>query len=172
MADGIGLCRSEHMFFEADRLTVMREMIFAETVEDRAASLERLLPMQKADFTELFQIMEGRPVCIRLLDPPLHEFLPADRSGLRDLAEALNLPLSKVTERVGQLSEYNPMLGLRGVRLGITVPEIYDMQARAIFEAAIDSGVNVAPEIMIPLVSACREVELVKSRLDATAAAV
>ena len=172
MADGIGLCRSEHMFFEADRLTVMREMIFAETVEDRAASLERLLPMQKADFTELFQIMEGRPVCIRLLDPPLHEFLPADRSGLRDLAEALSLPLSKVTERVGQLSEYNPMLGLRGVRLGITVPEIYDMQARAIFEAAIDSGVNVAPEIMIPLVSACREVELVKSRLDATAAAV
>ena len=107
-----------------------------------------------------------------MLDPPLHEFLPADRSGLRDLAEALNLPLSKVTERVGQLSEYNPMLGLRGVRLGITVPEIYDMQARAIFEAAIDSGVKVAPEIMIPLVSACREVELVKSRLDATAAAV
>ena len=172
LADGIGLCRSEHMFFEADRLTVMREMIFAENEEDRAASLERLLPMQRADFTELFQIMEGRPVCIRLLDPPLHEFLPADRSGLRDLAEALNLPLSRVTERVAQLSEYNPMLGLRGVRLGITVPEIYDMQARAIFEAAIDSGVDAAPEIMIPLVSACREVELVKARIDAAAAAV
>jgi len=172
LADGIGLCRSEHMFFEADRLTVMREMIFAENLEDRAASLERLLPMQRADFTELFQIMEGRPVCIRLLDPPLHEFLPADRSGLRDLAEALNLPLSRVTERVAQLSEYNPMLGLRGVRLGITVPEIYDMQARAIFEAAIDSGVDAAPEIMIPLVSACREVELVKARIDAAAAAV
>jgi pyruvate,orthophosphate dikinase len=172
LADGIGLCRSEHMFFEADRLTVMREMIFAENSEDRAASLERLLPMQRADFTELFQIMEGRPVCIRLLDPPLHEFLPADRSGLRDLAEALNLPLSRVTERVAQLSEYNPMLGLRGVRLGITVPEIYDMQARAIFEAAIDSGVDAAPEIMIPLVSACREVELVKARIDAAAAAV
>ena len=97
MADGIGLCRSEHMFFEADSLTVMREMIFAENEEDRAASLERLLPMQRADFTELFQIMEGRPVCIRLLDPPLHEFLPSDRSGLRDLAGALNLPLSRVT---------------------------------------------------------------------------
>ena len=172
LADGIGLCRSEHMFFEADRLTVMREMIFAENEDDRAASLERLLPMQRADFTELFQIMEGRPVCIRLLDPPLHEFLPADRSGLRDLAEALSLPLSRVTERVAQLSEYNPMLGLRGVRLGITVPEIYDMQARAIFEAAIDSGVDAAPEIMIPLVSACREVELVKARIDTAAAAV
>jgi pyruvate,orthophosphate dikinase len=172
MADGIGLCRSEHMFFEADRLTVMREMIFAENEADRAASLERLLPMQRADFTELFQIMEGRPVCIRLLDPPLHEFLPADRSGLRDLAEALSLPLSRVTERVEQLSEYNPMLGLRGVRLGITVPEIYEMQARAIFEAAIDSGVDASPEIMIPLVSACREVELVKARIDAAAAAV
>ncbi|HAJ85186.1 MAG TPA: pyruvate, phosphate dikinase, partial [Rhodobacteraceae bacterium] len=137
-ADGIGLCRSEHMFFEADRLSVMREMIFSENEADRATSLERLLPMQRADFTELFQIMEGKPVCIRLLDPPLHEFLPADRIGLRDLAETLNLPLSKVTERVAQMSEYNPMLGLRGVRLGITVPEIYDMQARAIFEAAID----------------------------------
>ena len=171
-ADGIGLCRSEHMFFEADRLSVMREMIFAENEVDRATSLERLLPMQRADFTELFQIMEGKPVCIRLLDPPLHEFLPADRIGLRDLAETLNLPLSKVTERVAQMSEYNPMLGLRGVRLGITVPEIYDMQARAIFEAAIDSGVAVEPEIMIPLVSACREVELVKTRIDATAAAV
>ena len=171
-ADGIGLCRSEHMFFEADRLSVMREMIFAENEVDRATSLERLLPMQRADFTELFQIMEGKPVCIRLLDPPLHEFLPADRIGLRDLAETLNLPLSKVTERVAQMSEYNPMLGLRGVRLGITVPEIYDMQARAIFEAAIDSGVAVEPEIMIPLVSACREVELVKTRIDAAAAAV
>jgi pyruvate,orthophosphate dikinase len=171
-ADGIGLCRSEHMFFEADRLSVMREMIFSENEADRATSLERLLPMQRADFTELFQIMEGKPVCIRLLDPPLHEFLPADRIGLRDLAETLNLPLSKVTERVAQMSEYNPMLGLRGVRLGITVPEIYDMQARAIFEAAIDSGVEVEPEIMIPLVSACREVELVKTRIDATAAAV
>lgn len=172
MADGIGLCRSEHMFFEADRLTVMREMIFAETSEDRKASLERLLPMQRNDFIELFQIMEGSPVTIRLLDPPLHEFLPADRPGLRDLAEALDLPLSEVIERVEQLSEYNPMLGMRGVRLGITVPEIYDMQARAIFEAALESGVDVAPEIMIPLVSAKREVELVKTRIDGVAAAV
>ncbi|MGB0799023.1 MAG: putative PEP-binding protein, partial [Planktomarina sp.] len=168
-ADGIGLCRTEHMFFDADRLTVMREMIFAETAADRQASLERLLPMQRADFIDLFQIMEGRSVCIRLLDPPLHEFLPADRPGMRDLAEALNLPLSVVTERVEQLSEHNPMLGMRGVRLGITVPEIYDMQARAIFEATVETGrrgEKVVPEIMIPLVSAMREVEMVKARVD------
>ncbi len=169
-ADGIGLCRTEHMFFEADRLTVMREMIFADQPEDRAAVLERLLPMQRADFTQVFKIMEGRPVCVRLLDPPLHEFLPSDRGGLRDLAAALGLPISQVTERARSLSEYNPMLGLRGVRLGITVPEIYDMQARAILEAALEVGVT--PEIMIPLVTARREVELVRKRIDAVAAAV
>ncbi|MEM6307077.1 MAG: putative PEP-binding protein, partial [Pseudomonadota bacterium] len=163
-ADGIGLCRSEHMFFEADRLTVMREMIFAETDADRAAALDRLLPMQRDDFTEIFRIMKDRPVTIRLLDPPLHEFLPSDRSGLRDMAEALGQPMSQLTARVEQLSEFNPMLGLRGVRLGITVPEIYDMQARAIFEAALQTGGAAHPEIMIPLVSAKREVELVKTR--------
>ncbi|MEQ9695722.1 pyruvate, phosphate dikinase [Shimia sp. SDUM112013] len=174
-ANGIGLCRTEHMFFEADRLTVMREMIFADAPEDRRSALEQLLPMQRADFIELFRIMEGQPVCIRLFDPPLHEFLPTERAGLRDLAEALNLPLSDVTRRVEALGEYNPMLGLRGVRLGITVPEIYDMQARAIFEATIAAsrdGAPVVPEIMIPLVSAKREVELVKTRIDAVAAAV
>ena len=174
-AGGIGLCRTEHMFFEADRLTVMREMIFANAAEDRRSALEQLLPMQRADFTELFRIMEGMPVCIRLFDPPLHEFLPSERTGLRDLAEALNLPLSDVTRRVEALEEYNPMLGMRGVRLGITVPEIYDMQARAIFEATIEAsrdGAPVVPEIMIPLVSAKREVELVKTRVDAVAAAV
>ncbi|MDQ7071888.1 MAG: putative PEP-binding protein [Rhodobacterales bacterium] len=174
-AQGIGLCRTEHMFFEANRLTVMREMIFADASEDRRAALDRLLPMQRDDFTELFRIMHGQPVCIRLFDPPLHEFLPHDRAGHRALAEALDLPLSDVTRRVDALSEYNPMLGMRGVRLGITVPEIYDMQARAIFEATIAANHDddpVVPEIMIPLVSAKREVELVKTRIDAVAAAV
>ncbi|WP_035262256.1 putative PEP-binding protein [Actibacterium mucosum] len=174
-ADGIGLCRTEHMFFEEDRLTVMREMIFANTAQDRAAALEQLLPMQRVDFTRLFDIMQGSPVCIRLFDPPLHEFLPHDREGMRELATALDLPLSDVTRRIDALTEFNPMLGMRGVRLGITVPEIYDMQARAIFEATITAqrnGIIVVPEIMIPLVSAKREVELVKSRIDAVAAAV
>ncbi|MEX5726943.1 pyruvate,orthophosphate dikinase [Rhodovulum iodosum] len=174
-AEGIGLCRTEHMFFEHDRLTVMREMIFADTPEDRASVLERLLPMQRDDFTRLFEIMQGLPVCIRLFDPPLHEFLPHSREGVREIAEALDLPLSDVSRRVQALSEFNPMLGMRGVRLGITVPEIYDMQARAIFEATIDASHNsapVVPEIMIPLVSAMREVELVKTRIDALAAAV
>ncbi|MBO9466141.1 pyruvate, phosphate dikinase [Tropicibacter sp. R15_0] len=174
-AEGIGLCRTEHMFFEADRITPMREMIFADTPEDRQAALAILLPMQRADFSELFRIMEGLPVVIRLFDPPLHEFLPSDRPGLRDLAEALDLPVSDVTRRVEALGEYNPMLGLRGVRLGITLPEIYDMQARAIFEATLDAledGDPVEPEIMLPLVSAKREVELIRSRIDAVAAAV
>lgn len=174
-AQGIGLCRTEHMFFDSGRLTVMREMIFAETSDDRRAVLERLLPMQRADFIQLFRIMQGQPVCIRLFDPPLHEFLPTDREGQHELADALGLPLSDVIRRVEAMAEYNPMLGLRGVRLGVTVPEIYEMQARAIFEATIEAskdGDPVVPEIMIPLVSARREVELVKSRVDAIAAAV
>ena len=175
-AEGIGLCRTEHMFFEPARLTVMREMIFTDSEVDRRAALERLLPMQRADFVELFTIMAGKPVCIRLFDPPLHEFLPNDREGLRGLAEALDLPLSDVTHRVEALSEFNPMLGLRGVRLGVTLPEIYDMQARAIFEATIEAsrqaGAAVVPEIMIPLVSARREVELVKGRIDQVAVSV
>ncbi|EET49000.1 putative PEP-binding protein [Thalassobium sp. R2A62] len=174
-AQGIGLCRTEHMFFDDDRLTVMREMIFADDAEDRRTTLDRLLPMQRADFIELFEIMAGQPVCLRLFDPPLHEFLPSDRAGLRDLAEALDRPLSDVTERVGELREYNPMLGMRGVRLGVSIPEIYEMQARAIFEATValaERGVIVRPEIMIPLVSARREVELVKTQIDALAAEV
>ncbi|MFY0619628.1 putative PEP-binding protein [Shimia sp.] len=174
-AEGIGLCRTEHMFFEADQLIAMREVIFANASDDRSMALQALLPMQREMFVELFEIMQGRPVCIRLFDPPLHEFLPTDRAGLRDLAEALNLPLSDVTRRVEALGEYNPMLGMRGVRLQITVPEILDMQARAIFEAMLDAsagGDPVVPEIMIPLVSAKREVELVKTRIDAVAAAV
>ncbi|MEO9649661.1 MAG: putative PEP-binding protein [Roseobacter sp.] len=174
-AEGIGLCRTEHMFFEPGRLTVMREMIFAESSQDRRAVLERLLPMQRTDFTQLFRIMEGKPVCIRLFDPPLHEFLPTDRAGQRELADALALPLSDVTRRIEAMMEYNPMLGLRGVRLGVTVPEIYEMQARAIFEATLDAsadGAPVVPEIMIPLVSARREVELVKASIDGVASAV
>ena len=174
-AEGIGLCRTEHMFFDDDGLTVMREMIFARTADDRRAALERLLPMQRRDFIELFEIMAGQPVCIRLFDPPLHEFLPSSREGQRELAEALDMPLSDVTRRIEAMSEFNPMLGLRGVRLGVTWPEIYDMQARAIFEATIEAahrGAPVVPEIMIPLVSAKREVELVKTRVDAVAAAV
>ena len=174
-AQGIGLCRTEHMFFDPSRLTVMREMIFAASSEDRRAVLERLLPMQRDDFTQLFRIMQGKPVCIRLFDPPLHEFLPTDRAGQRELAEALGLALSDVTRRIEAMSEYNPMLGLRGVRLGVTVPEIYEMQAQAIFEATLDAsedGEPVVPEIMIPLVSAKREVELVKTSIDGVAAAV
>ena len=173
--DGIGLCRTEHMFFDPVRLTVMREMIFAATPQDRAAALERLLPMQRADFTDLFALMDGLPVCIRLLDPPLHEFLPSEGEGVRALAEALDRPLSEVRARIASMQEHNPMLGMRGVRLGIALPEIYEMQARAIFEAtvtALDRGAVVVPEIMIPLVTASREVELVGRRIDAVAAAV
>ncbi|MDO6589053.1 pyruvate, phosphate dikinase [Loktanella sp. D2R18] len=174
-AEGIGLCRTEHMFFDGDRLGVMREMIFAESSDDRRAVLDRLLPMQRGDFEALFTIMAGKSVCVRLFDPPLHEFLPSDKAGLRDLAEQLALPLSDVTERVNALSEYNPMLGMRGVRLGIAIPEIYDMQAQAIFEAMVavgEAGVDISAEIMIPLVSAMREVELVKTRVDSVANAV
>ncbi|WP_425010625.1 putative PEP-binding protein [Paracoccus alkanivorans] len=174
-ARGIGLCRTEHMFFDTDRLPAMREMIFANSPEDRKLALDRILPMQRRDFIDLFEIMAGLPVTIRLFDPPLHEFLPHDRAGLRELAESLDLPLSDVTRRVDALTEFNPMLGMRGVRLGIAVPEIYEMQARAIFEATVESsrkGKPVVPEIMIPLVSAMREVELVQNRIGAVAEAV
>jgi pyruvate,orthophosphate dikinase len=174
--DGIGLVRTEHMFFDPHRLTVMRELIFADKPADRQDALNLLLPMQRGDFVEIFALMEEQSVCIRLLDPPLHEFLPKSREQVVALAEAMNLPLSKVIERVEELEEVNPMLGTRGVRLGITVPEIYEMQARAIFEAATDvhksTGRKVHPEIMVPLVSANREVELVKARVDAIASAV
>ncbi len=174
--DGLGLCRTEHMFFDAARITVMREMILADTDADRQEALDRLLPMQRADFVELFEIMRGLPVTIRLLDPPLHEFLPQDPREIRALAAAMGLPAEQVTARAHDLAEVNPMLGMRGVRLGITMPAIYDMQARAIFEAAIavnrDARAPVVPEVMIPLVSAFREVEIVKARVDAIAAAV
>ena len=174
--DGIGLCRTEHMFFEAERITVMREMILAETPDERRAALDRLLPMQRDDFREIFEIMRGLPVTIRLLDPPLHEFLPTGDEEMAALAAATGLSEPAVRARARGLGEVNPMLGMRGVRLGVVMPEIYEMQARAIFEAAIavnrDQGAAVAPEVMIPLVSANREVELVKSRIDAVAAEV
>jgi pyruvate,orthophosphate dikinase len=174
--DGLGLCRTEHMFFDAARITVMREMILADSDAGRQEALDRLLPMQRADFHELFEIMHGLPVTIRLLDPPLHEFLPQDPDELHDLAAAMHLPVAQVVARARDLAEVNPMLGMRGVRLGVTMPAIYDMQARAIFEAAIavnrEAQAPVVPEVMIPLVSANREVELVKARVDAIATAV
>ena len=174
-AKGIGLCRTEQMFFEDDRLIVMREMIFADTNKERKVALEQLLPMQRADFMKIFKIMDGFPVCIRLFDPPLHEFLPRERQEMLELAEALDLSVSKIVERTKELSEFNPMLGMRGVRLGITLPEIYEMQVRAIFEATVltqKSGMLIVPEIMVPLVSTQKEVELVRVNIESTANAV
>ena len=174
-AEGIGLCRTEHMFFGEARLTVMREMIFADSAEERRSALDQLLGMQRSEFESMFEIMEGCPVCVRLFDPPLHEFLPHDRDEMQELAEALDLPISSVIARAEELREFNPMLGLRGVRLGVTVPEIYEMQARAIFEAAVNAnrnGGSIIPEIMVPLVSAHREMELVRKRVDLVAQSV
>jgi pyruvate,orthophosphate dikinase len=168
-AEGIGLCRTEQMFFEKDRLLAMREMIFADSNADRKVALDQLLPMQRSDFEEIFQIMDGLNVCIRLFDPPLHEFLPRERQEMLELAEALDLPVSKIAERTKDLSEFNPMLGMRGVRLGITLPEIYEMQARAIFEATVlaqKANISIVPEIMIPLVSTRKEVQLIHSYVE------
>ncbi len=171
--DGIGLCRTEHMFFAPERVQVMREMILAPDAVARKAALDLLMPMQKADFVELFEIMRGQPVTIRLLDPPLHEFMPVDEAGMAALAQAMSMSVRQVARRAEELSEVNPMLGKRGVRVGVTTPEIYEMQARAIFEAAAEvraiTGEAVVPEIMIPLVSANREVELIKARIEAVA---
>ena len=174
-ADGIGLCRTEHMFFEEERLTVMQEMIFAESPGMRRQVLDELLPMQRNDFMALLTEMSDRPVCIRLFDPPLHEFLPRDRDEIANLAIALNLTEHDIASRADELKEFNPMLGMRGVRLGIVLPEIYEMQARAIFEATVEvgrRGIRAIPEIMIPLVSANREVELVKLTVEKVAASV
>ncbi len=168
-ADGIGLCRTEHMFYAKDRLEVMQHMILAKDVHTRRAAIDQLLPMQRADFLEIFDIMEGRPVTIRLLDPPLHEFLPKQDDQIGDLARTMGLSTPETRQRIADLEEFNPMLGRRGVRLGVTMPEVYEMQARAIFEAAIASaaaGRPVQPEIMVPLVSAAREVELIKAQLE------
>ena len=175
-AEGIGLCRTEHMFFLRGRIAAMREMILAETVDERCAALAKLLPMQRADFVELFESMPGRPVTIRLLDPPLHEFLPHGEAELREMAAQMELPVAKIAARAAELAEFNPMLGKRGCRIGISYPEIYEMQARAIFEAALiaaeAAGAPVKPEIMIPLVSAVRELEVLQERINAVARAV
>ena len=175
-AEGIGLCRTEHMFFDGSRIMAMREMILAEDAAGRRQALDKLLPMQTADFTELFDIMRGKPVTIRLLDPPLHEFLPQSEADMAEVAKALNLPLEKVRQRTRALHEFNPMLGHRGCRLAVSYPEIADMQARAIFEAAIEAaqktGAAVTPEIMVPLVSVKPEFDLIKARIDAVAETV
>lgn len=170
-AEGIGLCRTEHMFFDADRIAAVREMILSETKEGRETALAKILPMQRKDFVELFTIMAGLPVTIRLLDPPLHEFLPHSEEDVNAVAAATGLDGAKLLQRAKDLHEFNPMLGHRGCRLGITFPEIYEMQARAIFEAAIEvanaSGTAPIPEIMIPLVSTKKELEILKGRVVA-----
>ena len=161
-AEGIGLCRTEHMFFGGDRIKAVREMIIADTSDDRRKALAKLLPMQREDFIGIFKVMEDRPVTIRTLDPPLHEFLPHTDKELQELADDLGVPFQKIKERVESLKEFNPMLGHRGCRLGITYPEITEMQAQAILEAACEvkkQGIDVKPEIMIPLVSHVNELK-------------
>jgi pyruvate,orthophosphate dikinase len=167
-AEGIGLCRTEHMFFEGERIVAVREMILAPDLEGRKAALAKLLPMQRADFEGIFRAMDGLPVNIRLLDPPLHEFLPQDAEGQAEMAKVMGVSVETVHRRVEQLHEFNPMLGHRGCRLGITFPEIYRMQVRAIAEAALDAGaagVKAVPEIMIPLIGTVKELAYLKAEL-------
>jgi pyruvate,orthophosphate dikinase len=175
-AEGIGLCRTEHMFFDGARIIAMREMILADNEKERRAALDKLLPMQRSDFVELFEIMAGLPVTIRLLDPPLHEFLPKTDEEVAEVAAALNVPAEKLRQRTDALHEFNPMLGHRGCRLAVSYPEIAEMQARAIFEAAVEAGKRtgapVVPEIMVPLVGLAKELDFVKARIDAVAEAV
>ena len=175
-AEGIGLCRTEHMFFEETRIRTVREMILADDEESRRAALAKLLPMQREDFVELFEIMKGLPVTIRLLDPPLHEFLPHTQAEVEEVAKAMNTDAKKLADRARDLAEFNPMLGFRGCRLAIAYPEIAEMQARALFEAAIEAGKStgelVVLEVMVPLIATKMEFDLVKARIDATAQAV
>ena len=172
-AEGIGLCRTEHMFFEEGRIVAVREMIVAEDEKGRRAALAKLLPMQRNDFVELLKIMEGLPVTIRLLDPPLHEFLPHEEAEMKEVAAAAGVSVMRIREAAAKLFEVNPMLGHRGCRLAITFPEIYEMQARAIFEAAAiverETGRKVEPEVMIPLVATKRELDILKERIAAVA---
>ncbi|MGL5735928.1 MAG: pyruvate, phosphate dikinase, partial [Beijerinckiaceae bacterium] len=175
-AEGIGLCRTEHMFFEGDRIVAVREMILADDEQGRRAALAKLLPMQRDDFAKLFTIMKGLPVTIRLLDPPLHEFLPHTDAEIQEVAQAMGASAAKLKARADELHEFNPMLGFRGCRLAIAYPEIAEMQARAIFEAAIKSaqetGAAVVPEIMVPLVMTKPEFDSIKARIDAMGADV
>ncbi len=171
-AEGIGLCRTEHMFFKEERIPVVREMILAKTKEERKKALEKLLPMQREDFEGIFEVMDGLPVNIRLLDPPLHEFLPKTEEEFRKTAEATGLSVEEVKERTAELQEVNPMLGLRGSRLGIAYPEIYEMQVRAILEAACNCkkrGIDVKPEIMLPLIADDRELAELRKLVERTA---
>ncbi len=175
-AEGIGLCRTEHMFFDEARIQAVREMILATEEKARRAAIAKLLPMQRADFVELFEIMRGLPVTIRLLDPPLHEFLPHGEKEIAAVAVAMGADPKKLADRARELQEFNPMLGFRGCRIAIAYPEIAEMQARAIFEAAIEAGRStgkpVVPEVMVPLIATKAEFDLVKERIDAMAAAV
>ncbi len=174
-AEGIGLCRTEHMFFGEGKIGPMREMILADTLEQRRAALAKLLPLQRNDFAGIFEVMNGRPVTIRTIDPPLHEFVPHDEKAQRELAQQMGVPYEKVKARVESLHEFNPMLGFRGCRLGIIYPEITEMQARAIFEAAAQTkkkGINVEPEVMIPLVGNVKELEHQAAIVRAQAEAV
>jgi pyruvate, orthophosphate dikinase len=171
-AEGIGLCRTEHMFFDAARITSVRQMILAEDEAGRREALAKLLPEQRADFAAIFQVMAGLPVTIRLLDPPLHEFLPHAEADFAEVAHATGISIEALKQRAAELHEFNPMLGHRGCRLGVTYPEIYEIQARAIFEAACSLAVSPIPEIMIPLVGTKRELELMKDVVDKTAQAV
>jgi pyruvate,orthophosphate dikinase len=172
-AEGIGLCRTEHMFFDPERIGAVRQMIMAETEQGRRAALARLLPFQRKDFLDLFEIMAGLPVTIRLLDPPLHEFLPHSEYEISEVAAFLGTEVEAMQRRMQELSEANPMLGHRGCRLGISFPEIYEMQARAIFEAAAEIGRKThkapVPEIMIPLVATKRELEITRAMVDRVA---
>jgi pyruvate, orthophosphate dikinase len=172
-AEGIGLCRTEHMFFDADRIRAVREMILADEEKSRRVALAKLLPMQRNDFVELFKIMGARPVTIRLLDPPLHEFLPHTEEEIAEVAQAMGADPKKLADRARELHEFNPMLGFRGCRLAIAYPEIAEMQARAIFEAAVEAekatGIAVTPEVMVPLIASKAELDLVKDRIDAMA---
>jgi pyruvate,orthophosphate dikinase len=172
-AEGIGLCRTEHMFFDPERIGAVRQMIMAETEQGRRAALARLLPFQRKDFLDLFEIMAGLPVTIRLLDPPLHEFLPHSEFEIAEVAASLGTEVEAMQRRMQELSEANPMLGHRGCRLGISYPEIYEMQARAIFEAAAEIGRKThkapVPEIMIPLVATRRELEITRAMVDRVA---
>ncbi|WP_041802193.1 pyruvate, phosphate dikinase [Rhodopseudomonas palustris] len=175
-AEGIGLCRTEHMFFEETRIRTVREMILSEDEQSRRQALAKLLPMQRADFVELFEIMKGMPVTVRLLDPPLHEFLPHSQAEIEEVARAMNTDPRRLADRARELAEFNPMLGFRGCRLAIAYPEIAEMQARAIFEAAVEAqkrtGVAVGLEVMVPLIATKMEFDLVKARIDATAHSV
>ena len=165
-AEGIGLCRTEHMFFDEDRILSVREMILSKTIEDRNKALVKLLPHQKNDFIQIFEIMSGLPVTVRLLDPPLHEFLPKNDKEIGDLSSVTGLNANEIKSRTEELHEHNPMLGHRGCRLGISFPEIYEMQCRAIFEALVECKKkklkSTMPEIMIPLVSTEAEIKIMK----------